>query len=416
MSTRFFVRKGVVSIAVVVIILCGLLGRAPVAIAQTQTAVEYYYAGWNFYFVTAFPDEIAALDGGAFGGAWKRTGQTFDVWTGPTNGALPTCRFFSTIFAPKSSHFYTPYAAECASLKAGQGWQFEAIAFYLQLPDANGNCPVGTEVLYRLYNNGMGGAPNHRFTRSATLFNQMRAAGWPFEGDGRTGAFACVPQSAPPTPTAEGFWAGTTSTNADLSGIVLDDGTFYLFSTSPSGQGVILGTAIYTDGQFNSSNAIDTDITGLGITNTNATISGTYVPRSSLNGTITSAFGSTTFTSTYDSTYEQPASLSAAAGSYSGVAATIAGTTAGAGNAVVMLDTAGTFSGTTIGCAFAGAITPRGGVNVFNVSVTFQGGFCTLGTSTLTGVAGYDPVSGQLVVIASDAARSNLFLVAGTKQ
>jgi hypothetical protein len=127
---------------------------------------------------------------------------------------------------------------------------------------------------------------------------------------------------------------------------------------------------------------------------------------------ITSAFGSATFTSTYDSTYEQPASLSAAAGTYSG----IAGTTAGGGNVVIMLDTAGTFSGTTIGCSFAGNLTPRGGVNVFNLSITFQGGTCTFGTSTLTGIAGYDPVSGQLVAIAPNAARTNVFLVAGTKQ
>src|SRR5262249_50804464 len=55
--------------------------------AATGTAVEYYYADWNFYFETAFPDEIAALDGGAFGGVWKRTGQTFKVWTQPTAAA-----------------------------------------------------------------------------------------------------------------------------------------------------------------------------------------------------------------------------------------------------------------------------------------------------------------------------------------
>ncbi len=167
-----------------------VFGSSPGA---TSVAVEYYYAAWNFFFVTAFPDEIAALDGGAFGGAWQRTGETFLVWSQPTGGAFPTCRFFSTIFAPRSSHFYTPYPSECASLKAGTGWQYEAIAFYLQLPGANGYCPVGTTILYRLYNNGMGGAPNHRFTTNGATFNQMLAAGWIFEGDGRTGAFACVP-------------------------------------------------------------------------------------------------------------------------------------------------------------------------------------------------------------------------------
>jgi N-acetylneuraminic acid mutarotase len=157
-------------------------------------AVEYYYVAWDFYFVTASPAEAAALDAGAFSGAWKRTGQVFDVWTGPTSQAVPTCRFFNTTFAPKSSHVYTPYAAECASLKAGTAWQYEGIAFYIRLPDANGLCVTGTIPLYRAYNNGMGGAPNHRYTTSLTILNQMLAAGWIFEGNGDTKAFACVPQ------------------------------------------------------------------------------------------------------------------------------------------------------------------------------------------------------------------------------
>jgi hypothetical protein len=160
------------------------------------TAVEYYYSAWNFYFETAFPAEIAALDGGAFGGVWQRTGQTFTVWTDPSASpaATPTCRFFSTIFAPKSSHFYTPFAAECAGLKAGTAWQYESIAFYIALADANGACPAGTIPLYRAYDNGMGGAPNHRYTTSLTILNQMIAAGWLFEGNGNNMVFACVPQ------------------------------------------------------------------------------------------------------------------------------------------------------------------------------------------------------------------------------
>jgi carboxyl-terminal processing protease len=202
MRAHLLVRLASRAIALVAAI-GGLLGASPLASAQTQTAVEYYYAAWGFYFVTSIPSEIAALDGGAFGGVWQRTGQTFDVWTGPTNGALPTCRFFSTTFAPKSSHFYTPYANECALLQTGTVWQLEGIVFYLQLPDANGNCPAGTTILYRLYNNGMGGAPNHRFTTSGATFDQMHNAGWDFEGDGRTGAFACVPvQSTAPPPSS----------------------------------------------------------------------------------------------------------------------------------------------------------------------------------------------------------------------
>jgi hypothetical protein len=39
----------------------------------------------------------------------------------------------------------------------------------------------------------MGGAPNHRYTTSLTILNQMIAAGWAFEGNGNTMVFACVP-------------------------------------------------------------------------------------------------------------------------------------------------------------------------------------------------------------------------------
>ena len=60
------------------VLLSCLLSALP-AFSQTQAAVEYYYPDWDYYFETSFPDEIAVLDGGAFGGVWKRTGQTFTV-------------------------------------------------------------------------------------------------------------------------------------------------------------------------------------------------------------------------------------------------------------------------------------------------------------------------------------------------
>ncbi|MEP7182914.1 MAG: beta-propeller fold lactonase family protein [Betaproteobacteria bacterium] len=162
----------------------------------TGTAVEYYYAGFDHYFLTAFPDEQAALDGGAFGGAWVRTGQSFKVWTQPNSFASPVCRFFSTAFGTKSSHFYTPFASECAIVKTYPQWQFEAIGFYMQIPvgfgTGNGDCPGGTTRLYRVYNNGMGGAPNHRYTTSVAILDQMVAAGWIVEGEGFTRVFSCV--------------------------------------------------------------------------------------------------------------------------------------------------------------------------------------------------------------------------------
>jgi uncharacterized delta-60 repeat protein len=158
-------------------------------------AVEYYHAGFNHYFISAAPYEIAGLD--TYSTDWARTGRTFKVWTDGDATVNPVCRFFSDqSFAPKSSHFFTPYPAECASVQAGGVWLFEGTAFYLGLPvgaAGTGTCPNGSEPLYRLYNNGQGGAPNHRYTSDPAIVDQMIAQGWIFEGEAQTRIFACIP-------------------------------------------------------------------------------------------------------------------------------------------------------------------------------------------------------------------------------
>jgi len=175
--------------------------------AQAPAAIEYMYRWGDFryvssYFVTSSPEEIAALD---VGGLWWRTGESFDVWNAPASGTFPTCRFVDTVYG---AHFYTPYASECAGLQANEGWLYEGTAFHVQVPDANGNCPAGTTILFRLYNHSSihpvqpfhntlyPYAPLHRYTTRVELFEQMRARGWVVEGDSRTFAFACVPSLA----------------------------------------------------------------------------------------------------------------------------------------------------------------------------------------------------------------------------
>lgn len=155
-----------------------------------EPAVEYYHAGFDHYFVTAILDEIAKLDNGTIVG-WTRTGRQFNVYPSGSAGAA-TCRFFSATFAPKSSHFYTPYAPECATVKASPAWQFEDEVFNVVLPAGDGSCPPTTVPLYRVYNNGQGGAPNHRYTTQTAVRTQMIGQGWVPEGMG-IGVIACVP-------------------------------------------------------------------------------------------------------------------------------------------------------------------------------------------------------------------------------
>ncbi len=163
-------------------------------VVGTEIATEFYHAAFNHYFHTADPGETRLLQDGLFDANWRRTFEFWRVWTVPGPGRLPVCRFFSTTFGTRSSHFYTPYAAECAGLQAGGNWQLESgSVYYLMLPDAGGGCPVGTEPLYRAYNNALSGAPNHRYTSSRAVRNQMVVAGWTAEGGGPDVVFACTP-------------------------------------------------------------------------------------------------------------------------------------------------------------------------------------------------------------------------------
>jgi len=160
-------------------------------VPNTPQAIEYHHATFDHYFLTALPGEIAKLDSGSISG-WKRTGQSFGVYF-ETAKARPVCRFFSTAFGPKSSHFYTADAGECAKVQGNRDWQFEGSVFNIETPDLSGTCSPSTQPVYRLYNKGQGAAPNHRFTTSLATRAQMIAAGWISEGAGSSGVAMCAP-------------------------------------------------------------------------------------------------------------------------------------------------------------------------------------------------------------------------------
>jgi murein DD-endopeptidase MepM/ murein hydrolase activator NlpD len=142
--------------------------------------VEYYAPSLDHYFMTGFTDEEAALDAGTPIAGWKRTGGSFPAYSAPGGGLSTVCRFFGTPGLGVNSHFYTAFDFECAAVKQLVGWIFEANAFYIA---ANvSQCPASTRPVYRLYNNGMGGEPNHRYTTSWPVIDAMQTAGWILEG------------------------------------------------------------------------------------------------------------------------------------------------------------------------------------------------------------------------------------------
>jgi len=386
------------------------LGSSPTLAQARISVVEYYHAAFDHYFVTGIADEITKLDNGTFTG-WARTGQQFLAYPLGTVGAVPTCRFFSTAFGAKSSHFYTPNAAECTVVKANPSWQFEAEVFAVALPNGAGACVTGTRPLYRLYNNGKGGAPNHRYTTDLTIRSNMIAKGWIPEGSGALGVIACVPASAAVT-TAEGMWAGTASTGANIVGFVLNTGVFYFLYSTPYTTitgGVIQGNATMTGSSFASTNARDFSFVGQGVYP--STITGAFVAQTSLTGAASSQLGTATFVLAYQAQYEQPASLASAAGVYAGTGST------SLGNQQVTLDLAssGAIAGSAPGCSFTGVASPHGTVNVFDISIKFGGGACLFGTATLTGIGFYDATANRLYAVAPNAGRSDGFLFIGTK-
>ena len=145
---------------------------------QGPLAVEYVNAALGHYFLTAFTDDISILDSGAFGGAWKRTGESFR-----TGGAAAVCRFYGLPPKGPDSHFFTVDPRECEIvMRQWQAWTFESHAF-ATTPATAGACPAGLVPVSRFYNNPSVGADmNHRYVTSAAAAAEMRGKGWIEEG------------------------------------------------------------------------------------------------------------------------------------------------------------------------------------------------------------------------------------------
>jgi Repeat of unknown function (DUF5648) len=155
---------------------CDLQRASP----ATASVVEYYYANADEYFISADPAEISALDNNHFPG-WVRTSLGFGAYASATTSASPVCRFF----IPPASHFYSASPAECALTQQRFPTLVDEAAnvFYIALPDTtSGACPAGTIPVYRLFDNRAD--PNHRYTTSTAVVDQMHAKGWIPEGYG----------------------------------------------------------------------------------------------------------------------------------------------------------------------------------------------------------------------------------------
>jgi hypothetical protein len=158
---------------------------APAAAPPPVDVVEFYNAPLNHWFLTASADEAAAIDRGAVGPNWVRTGLGFRAYAADSTGggAVDVCRFFGTPGVGPSSHFFTANAAECAAVRANPYWLDEGVAFRAILPVA-GACAAGSAPVLRFFRpGGFTLASRHRYTGDAATIAALRAdAEWIEEG------------------------------------------------------------------------------------------------------------------------------------------------------------------------------------------------------------------------------------------
>jgi hypothetical protein len=167
--------------------------------AAPVTAVEFYNATLDHYFVSALAPDIDALDEGRIAG-WQRTGYTFRVYpaaAGAPAAAQPVCRYY---IPPEhgNSHFISAFATECAAVAARigvdpnySGYELEtASAFFVATPNDAGACALGTVPVYRVWNARVDS--NHRYTTSLDVRSAMLARGYVAEGAG-IGVAMCAP-------------------------------------------------------------------------------------------------------------------------------------------------------------------------------------------------------------------------------
>ncbi len=240
---------------------------------------------------------------------------------------------------------------------------------------------------------------------------------------------ACSGEGDPPAPSpttlsaasAEGLWTGITTTNRTVKGVVLDDGSFWLLYSEDQNPSFITG-AVHAKMTTQSGSAIsssansakDFNVERPGVPVFDATLSGDYTTKQTLNGTILDQTGGRMiFTTTYDLDYEQVPDINAVAGTYTGPVAKNE-------TAEVTVFSTGKISGksnSVPACTFDGSFVPRKRGNAFDVTLIFDGQpTCSNGSDTVRGIAFYDTVTNKLYSAAFNDTNPNGSVFLGTRK
>ena len=162
--------------------------------AGAVAVVEYYDATLDHYLITSDAAEMQNLDT-VDAARWQRTGHVFYAWASPSSApagvsAHGVCRFYAGPEHQIDAYFYTADAGECNVVRSNPMWSLQSTAaFWVEVPDAAGNCREGTLPVYRFFN-GRRDA-NQRHTIDLSVRRAMTNRVWVADGKGANGAAMC---------------------------------------------------------------------------------------------------------------------------------------------------------------------------------------------------------------------------------
>lgn len=210
----------------------------------------------------------------------------------------------------------------------------------------------------------------------------------------------------------EGAYAGTLSGSATATrfdALVLEDGQIWAIYDNLIGNTLYVNGFAHGQGSWNNGTFTASGVKDFGfVPAVTGNLSANFVPRQSLNGSISNASGSIGFSGTAipasNYAYDSPAVVSDVAGAWS-MSSTSGDTIA------VSVAGSGSFTGIgSSGCRLNGTLTPRAsGKRVFDVVMNFGAAPCALAGETVRGAALYSAPNGggtQLIVAVYNASRT----------
>jgi len=223
-----------------------------------------------------------------------------------------------------------------------------------------------------------------------------------------------------PTTVISSVFDGHTDTSQPITAFLQDDGSYFIvYSDAAAPQnasGAIMGSGSPSGGSISSSDGLDVALAGSGAqTAASVTLSASYTPKTSLNGSLSyAADGRTkTFTSTYNSAYEHLPSLSVLAGVYTGAITTKNQVEA---NIELTVTADGKLSGTLpCGCSITAQLVPRSDGTAYDATLAFTGGNHPFSGKSFAGNVYLDTAAHRLYIIGKLNDSSDLAIFVGTR-